>query len=189
MTGVQRTRLAIVLSAFLLLAAFVAFGLSLDWDKRRRPLVTFEGAFVSGTLSVTSGTPAIAGSLSFNRDSGDYFDGSNYDRVQAPLAGTNWYAVTAQADWEELAADATLRLVLLKNGNDSLYCRDSGFNKGGHPAGSNIAPKQLQLAQNDYVQLQVYQNSGSALTCRVTLTLTPCPDPASLTVQEVSHAK
>jgi len=109
------------------------------------------------SISNATNTALTFDSENFDTD-GFHSTSSNTSRITIPSGKEGKYQITGALTWAN--AGGARRLDIFKNG--TVYCRVQDFGDASNQTYQNISAV-LNLGANDYVELFVFQNSGSSL--------------------------
>lgn len=105
--------------------------------------------------------------LTFNSEDYDtdgfHSTGSNTDRITIPTGETGYYLVHAHTTWSPSATGERI-MVIRKNGSDVAGASSSVPVNSGTYGTRQIVSVILFLTAGDYLQVNVYQNSGGTRT-------------------------
>jgi hypothetical protein len=135
----------------------------MKWATPAAPTVNFAGASVkNSSQSVANNTEVTLAFTSENFDTAAYHDNTtNNSRITIPAGKAGYYLVTGEGQYNSANSTGRREMYLLKNG--SFITRNAVTpSTNNYPTNMLVFP--IYLAVADYIQLAIYQTSGTTET-------------------------
>lgn len=97
-------------------------------------------------------------------DTDGFHDNStNTDRITIPSGKDGYYLITCMVQWDTINVNGNMYASLSKNGTQQIVSWNLGGSTGSNPNAHTLVWVG-NLVATDYIQIKVYQNSGSSVS-------------------------
>lgn len=139
-----------------------------DWNAIHT-LSGITGCLICNTAAQTIPTTTVVSASSFSEtyDYGNFFSSTANDRIIIPT-GTNFVILTAQTKWGNESTVGLRYVTMWKNSTSSVGL-PTDRKIFSDETEQNITSCPISVSPGDYFNLKLFQNSGTNVTCWVTM--------------------